>query len=332
MSDVAGAPAPAASPAPTPASAPTPLAPAMESYTDAATARLTELKSNAEWRTKYLAGGARERDEFRTLQELAHGQGRDDASRAALAESIGLKPRASLALAERQHQAASDAAAALAPNLGDWRRRAGPELAAQVTADLSTWVSGLPLSPDTQKTLLQHIADEANVKHADEASAMAWLEREDKILLDTARGDRKKVDLWRAQASKALAGSKYTLDSSFAPKQCVRNPNAGNRRRKQRKLKMEDDHNSLADWRPGMPWRPQGAEQISSMSPEVRASYEAAQEKNVFGETFERDAKGRPIERGIGSKHNMTSNAKAALKRDDERQALLRAAAGLSTS
>jgi hypothetical protein len=95
---------------------------------------------------------------------------------------------------------------------------------------------------------------------------------------------------------------------------------------------MEDNHNSLSDWRPGMLWRPQGADQINAMSPEVRAAYEMAQEKNVFGETFERDAKGRPIERGIGSKHNMTANAKAALMRDDERQALLRSAAGLATS
>jgi hypothetical protein len=217
MSDVAGAPAPAAPPIP-PASTPAspPIAPTMESFTDAATSRLSELKSNAEWRTRYLAGSPREREEFRTLQELAYGQGRDDASRAALADSIGLKPRASLALAERQQQAASDAAAALAPNLGALGRTLGPEGAAQVIADLSTWVRGLPLSPDTSKVLLQKIADEANAQHADEASAMAWLEREDKILLDTARGDRRQVDLWRSQAKKALVGSKYTLDNSFA--------------------------------------------------------------------------------------------------------------------
>jgi hypothetical protein len=93
---------------------------------------------------------------------------------------------------------------------------------------------------------------------------------------------------------------------------------------------MADDNGSgLSDWRPGMLWRPQSSDQIADMPPDVRAAYELAEEKNVFGADFQRDAKGRPIERGIGSAHNMTANAVAAKKRDEERQALLRAAAGL---
>jgi hypothetical protein len=195
--------------------APAPIAPAMESYGEAATSRLAELKNSAEWRSKYLAGGAREREEFRGLHELAYGQGRDDAANAALAASIGLQPRASLALAERAKASADAVAADLAPNLGEWGRGVGADVAARTTAELSQWVKGLPLSHETGKALLQHVANEGAVPRTDE-QRLAWLEGQDKILLDTAHGDRTKVDTWRAQANKALAGSKWTLDNAFA--------------------------------------------------------------------------------------------------------------------
>jgi hypothetical protein len=92
---------------------------------------------------------------------------------------------------------------------------------------------------------------------------------------------------------------------------------------------MADDHNSLSDWQPGTQWRPQGPAQVNSMPPDARAAYELAQEKAVFGEFVQHDAKGRPIEVGIGSKARMTSSAVAALKKDQERQAMLRTAMGL---
>jgi hypothetical protein len=212
MTDVgtAGAAAPAAG-----ADAGSGPLPALETLHEAASNRFESLKADRAFGARVLAKDAAAVNERKTLLEILHGTG-DDTSKAALAKSIALEPRETLASAMRVKAESDAAAAALAPNLGDWGRRAGPEVAAQVTADLSNWVRGLALSPDTSKALLQHIADEANVRHADEASAMAWLEREDKLLLDTARGDRRTVDLWRAQASKALAGSKYTLDSSFA--------------------------------------------------------------------------------------------------------------------
>jgi hypothetical protein len=87
------------------------------------------------------------------------------------------------------------------------------------------------------------------------------------------------------------------------------------------------DNLAQSDWQAGQAWRPQHHMQIASMDPATRAAYERAAEVNVFGVGFRRDAAGRPIETGIGSEHNMSQQAVAALQIEADRKAALRAAA-----
>jgi hypothetical protein len=90
---------------------------------------------------------------------------------------------------------------------------------------------------------------------------------------------------------------------------------------------MSDVSDSSSDWVSGQPWRPQGLDQIASMDRATRAAYERAAEVYTFGVGFQRDGAGRPIETGIGSEHNMSQQAVAALRAEAERKALLKVAA-----
>jgi hypothetical protein len=188
---------------------------AIETLHESASNKFATLMASRDWRGRVLARDPAAVNERQTLLQILHGTG-DDESKTALAKSIGLEQKATLAAADQQRQAAADANADLAPNLGQWARAVGPQAAAQETAILTDWARSLPLSPETAKSLLQHVADTGNqMIPRTEAQRLTWLEDEDRILLGTARGDRRQVDVWRAQAAKALAGSKMNLDNSI---------------------------------------------------------------------------------------------------------------------
>lgn len=64
-------------------------------------------------------------------------------------------------------------------------------------------------------------------------------------------------------------------------------------------------------------------------TPQDHAHHKRLLEEQTFGAGFKRDAKGSPIEQGIGSPSNMTGQAKAALEKHKLEQAALKAKAGL---
>jgi hypothetical protein len=54
-------------------------------------------------------------------------------------------------------------------------------------------------------------------------------------------------------------------------------------------------------------------EEFEVLTPDERKEHLAAEEKTVFGQNFQRDAKGRPIEVGIGSPSHPSGNHLAAI-------------------
>ena len=210
MSDVSRAPPPAAgSPPPAPASI------AMETLGEAAGNRMAAIKADREFGAKVLAGDAAAINERRTLLEILHGAG-DEASKAALAKSIGLEPRPTLAAAQRQSEAAAAAAEALRPNYGEFGRSLGADGLADTTRDLSTWVKSTGLPDTTSKLVLQHVADEgARLMKMSPEEKATWAKRQDDLVLKMAHGDEATVNAWRAAAKKAVAGSAFTYDTSL---------------------------------------------------------------------------------------------------------------------
>jgi hypothetical protein len=83
----------------------------METVAEAASIRLSTLRSDPVFGAKRLAGDASAVNEFKTLMEIQHG-GHDDAAKAALAASIDLKLRPTLAAATRAKADAETSAAA----------------------------------------------------------------------------------------------------------------------------------------------------------------------------------------------------------------------------
>jgi hypothetical protein len=66
-------------------------------------------------------------------------------------------------------------------------------------------------------------------------------------------------------------------------------------------------------------------EELKEMTPdELRLRKEAA-EINVFGEGFERDSQGKPIERGIGSPGNENHNHRFHLEKEKEEKSTAKA-------
>lgn len=208
MSDVSGAPAPA----PDVGSAPVL---ALETIREAATDKIAALKRDPAFADAYLKGGSEQRNQMRTLLELAHGQ-RSEAERRELAQSIKLEPMRTLAAADRQREAATSAEDAIRPNYGEYGRTLGAEGLADTHRDLSAWVKSTGLPETTSRHLLQHIADEGSkLMRMTGDEKTAWSQQQNKWLLGMAHGDQAVVDGWRTAAEKVVAGSAFKLKDSL---------------------------------------------------------------------------------------------------------------------
>ncbi len=93
-------------------------------------------------------------------------------------------------------------------------------------------------------------------------------------------------------------------------------------------METREQWNAGYDWNGG-PWRPQGRDQVASMPPDVRKAYEMAAARYTFGNDVQFDAKGKPIENGIGSPGNMTAQAREALAKAGATKDDLKAKAGI---
>jgi hypothetical protein len=196
----------------------------METIHEAASNRFAALRADRSWGARVLAKDAAAVNERQTLLEILHGTG-DDAAKAALASSIKLEQRPTLAAAERQQQAAADAAADLAPNLGQWGRGVGAEVAAQTTAELSDWARSLPLSPSTAKALLQQMADITNNGSVQRPKLKGWRGSRTRIgfclvllVAIGARlmfGVRRQAKLWPAASGRSITRSLSIVPGQF---------------------------------------------------------------------------------------------------------------------
>jgi hypothetical protein len=186
---------------------------AMESIGDAAAGRLQALRSDPAFGAKRLGGDAAASNEFKTLMSIVHGE-HDDATQAALAASIDLKPKPSLAAAERQQAADAAAAEAMRPNLGVLSGKYSSEEISNLSNDIGQWLGGLKLPPTTNKTILDRISSEGPKVGAmtpDERSA--WITQQRQVLEGAARS-KEVADGWMAAARKLLEGSKYDLSGN----------------------------------------------------------------------------------------------------------------------
>jgi hypothetical protein len=198
MSDVAGASAPGVAPVP-----------AMETIGEAASIRLSTLRSDPAFGAKRLAGDASAVNEFKTLMEIVHG-GHDDAAKTSLASSIKLEPRPTLAAATRAREAAETTAAATRLNIPfEVASKLTPEERTNLTADIGAWANGLSLPASTIRTVLDRLSSEGpRVSAMSEADRSAWVQRQNSML-DGAAGSKEKADGWRAAAKTVLGNSKY---------------------------------------------------------------------------------------------------------------------------
>ncbi len=208
MSDMTGSATPGADAGPSPM-------PAMETLHEAATNRLDALRADSAFGARVLAQDAAAVNERRSLMEIIHGAG-DEASKAALAASIKLEARPTLAAAERQREAVQAAADARAPQYsyqdrGDF----GSAGLGNVTKELNEWTVSIGLPASTAKTVTQAVVN-SGIRTMDAQTFSAWKERQDSMLLGAAHGDHDLVKSWRDAAAKVLAAGKYNFDNSAA--------------------------------------------------------------------------------------------------------------------
>jgi hypothetical protein len=198
MSDVAGAPAPA-----------------METIGEAATNRLEALRRDPEFGARRLAGDAGAVNEHRTLLHILHGEGLDDAARLALATSIQLAPRPTLAAAARAKAEADAAASATRLQLPfEVAGTLTPEERTNLATDVGAWAGGLNLPTSNTRIILDRISAEgARVAGMTDADRAAWLAKQEAMLVGAA-GSKERAAEWRASAEKLLAGKKYNLKES----------------------------------------------------------------------------------------------------------------------
>jgi hypothetical protein len=205
MSDVAGAPAPGAAPVP-----------AMETIGEAASIRLSTLRSDPAFGAKRLAGDASAVNEFKTLMEIVHG-GHDDAAKTSLANSIKLEARPTLAAAARAKAEAETAAAANRVNIPhSVASTLTPEELSGLRDDIGGWMTGLNLPPSTARTVLARISEQGpRVSAMTPDDRAAWLADQERMLVGAA-GSKERAAEWRASAEKLLKGTKYHLGNSMA--------------------------------------------------------------------------------------------------------------------
>jgi hypothetical protein len=195
MTDVAPAPAgdtgnaaPAASPV------------AMETLHEAASNRFATLKADRAWGARVLAKDPAAVNERQTLLQILHGTG-DDVSKSALAASIGLEPRQTLAAADRA-KAEADAAAELTRVRVPYEvaKNLSPLDAANLQSHMSEWAGSLGLPPSTTRTILDRITAQgpALAKMSPEDHAR-WLDRQN-VILDRMAKSKELADEWRATA------------------------------------------------------------------------------------------------------------------------------------
>jgi hypothetical protein len=199
--------------------APPNLAPVMPSWSDTARIRIESNKANSEYRELYLAGDAAKANEMRTLHAIMAGNG-SDAELAALAETVGLERRPTLAAAEK----ARVAAAAMAPKnyrplYGRFGQEVPTEQLALVDRELTGWASEMKFAPAVGRAITQRVVDVGtSLREKSPEALSAWLSAQDDALLRIAGGDQKLVDQWKDQATKFLQGkgSKFTPANSIA--------------------------------------------------------------------------------------------------------------------
>ena len=212
MSDVTGA--PASAPPLAPAAASSSPAPVLESLHEAAANRFEALQQDRSHGSKILARDADAINVRKTLLEIMHGAG-DETSKVALAASIGLQPRPTLAAGQRQNEATAAAEAARSPaySYGD-RSEFGSGLS-NVTSEFNAWTAEIGLPPTIAKTVVQ-AAVNSGVRKMDAAAYATWKDRQDELLLRTAHNDPAVVQSWRDAAAKVLARGKFNFGNSAA--------------------------------------------------------------------------------------------------------------------
>jgi hypothetical protein len=201
----------------TPAAPPN-LAPVMPSWSDTARIRIEANKASSEYRTAYLAGDAAKGNEMRTLHAIMAGNG-SDAELAALAESVGLERRPTLAAAEKERVAA----AAMEPKnyrplYGRFGADLPPDHLANIDKELTGWAAEMKFAPAVGRAITQRVVDVGTQLREKTPEALtSWLSDQDAALLRIA-GDQATVDRWKDQATKYLQGkgSKFTPANSIA--------------------------------------------------------------------------------------------------------------------
>jgi hypothetical protein len=198
MSDISGAAAPATD---------TPSSLGVPSFAETANERLTSLKRDPEWTSKWAQGSASHRNELKSLLTLAHG-GLSEADQTALATSIKLERTPSIAAGEKARAAAETAAAASMPVLPfQLASKLTPEQANDLRTDIGSWANGLNLPPSTQRVVLDRISSEGGkVSAMSPEDRAAWVQRQN-TMLDRAAGSKEKADAWRADAARASVES-----------------------------------------------------------------------------------------------------------------------------
>jgi hypothetical protein len=206
MSDIAGAAAPVAGGGDGGPAAPTV---AMESYADAATGRLAALKADRAFGARRLAKDAEATNLHATLMQLAYGE-RSEADQAALAESIGLLRRSTMAAAEKA-QAAANAAAEVTRVTLPYEVAKGltPEQSADLGARMAEWAGSLGLPPSTTRTVLDRITQMGpRLSRLSPEDHARWLDRQN-VILDRLAKSKELADEWRATAKAVFNRSEF---------------------------------------------------------------------------------------------------------------------------
>jgi hypothetical protein len=187
---------------------------ALESYTDAAVGCLETLRVDRAFGAKRLAKDAEAVNLHSTLMQIAHG-GHDAAMNAQLAESIGLKPRATLAAAEKARAAAEAASEATRVELPyQLTSKLTPQEAVDLRSHMSTWAANLNLPQSTTRLILDRVASQGPslAKMSPEAH-QAWIDKQN-AMIDKVAGSKEVADQWRAAARKLFDTTSFNHTSA----------------------------------------------------------------------------------------------------------------------
>jgi hypothetical protein len=188
---------------------------ALETLGEAASNRFAALQADKAFGAKVIAGDHEAKNLRSTLIQILHGP-HDDAAKATLAESIGLKPRPTVAAAQRAASEAAAAADARTPQFSHQDRTDHtPAGLANVSKELGDWTAAIGLPPSIAKTVTQAIVS-SGVRSMDRETYAAWSAKQDAILLAAAHNDADTVKAWKEAAAKVLAAGKFNFENSPA--------------------------------------------------------------------------------------------------------------------